>query len=193
VPTPEWKRQYFANTGHSLDQIWKPGDSINLSVGQGNLQVTPLQLAVAYAAIATGKVPTPTVTRRVADPLGESLQIISGVRPPRPVDATDRSLVPIREGLRLAANEHEGTSASVFSGVPEEFRVAGKTGTAEHAGGEDHALFVGYAPLDRPELVVAIVIEQAGTGAEAAAPAVCETMAAAFHFDPGLCGGAPPA
>lgn len=191
VPTPEWKKRHFANTGAPTDRIWKPGDSVNLSVGQGNLQVTPLQMAVAYAGVATGMVPTPTLARRIAGPGGDALQTLGAGRQPRPLGVAVATLDPIREGLVLAANVSPGTAASVFSGVPEQYRVAGKTGTAEQFGGEDHAWFVGYAPAEDPEVVVAVIIERGGTGATAAAPAVCDTMAAVFEFEPTACGTPP--
>jgi penicillin-binding protein 2 len=66
--------------------------------------------------------------------------------------------------------------------------VAGKTGTAEQSQGEDHSWFVGYAPYDDPQIVVAVIIEAGGTGASAAAPAVCQAMAANLDFAPELCG-----
>jgi cell division protein FtsI/penicillin-binding protein 2 len=79
----------------------------------------------------------------------------------------------------------------VFGNLPADRRVAGKTGTAEQVEGkEDHSWFVGYAPYDNPKIVVAVVIEAAGTGSSAAAPAVCKTIAAYSEtsFDPALCG-----
>ncbi len=188
LPTVRWKKRAFKDSPFQLDRVWKPGDSINLSVGQGNLLVTPLQMAVSYAGVATGKVPTPALGRRVVDRSGEALRSFAGVQSARPVAASAAALETIREGLRLAANEHGGTSASVFSSVPGQFTVAGKTGTAEQLGGEDHSWYVGYAPADNPRVVVAVIIERGGTGASAAAPAVCEGIAAALRYDASNCG-----
>jgi peptidoglycan glycosyltransferase len=73
--------------------------------------------------------------------------------------------------------------------MPEGARVAGKTGTAETGlGTPDHSWFVGYAPADDPQIVVAVVVENAGTGGSAAAPAVCATVAAAMDVSPDECG-----
>jgi penicillin-binding protein 2 len=193
VPDPAWKRQNFAGAPFTdLDRSWKPGDTINLSVGQGYLGVTPLQMALAYGAIANGgTVYTPTVGRRVLDPNGRELQELSSGKSTRSIDVSPEHLASIREGLYRAANGVGGTSTSVFGLLPADRKVAGKTGTAEQVEGkEDHSWFVGYAPYDDPQIVVAVVIEAAGTGSSAAAPTVCKTIAAYSEtsFDPALCG-----
>ncbi len=195
VPDPLWKKRHFVGTDPStgqpytnFDRSWLAGDTIQLGVGQGYLQVTPVQMAVAYAAIANGgTVVTPTVGRRVLDPNGRVVQQLSAGRPTRQVNIA--GLEQIREGLYLAANGPEGTSTSVFANLPDDAKVAGKTGTAEPGdGGEDHSWFVGYAPYDDPSIVVAVVIERGGTGANAAAPVACRTMGANLGFDGNLCG-----
>ena len=145
-------------------------------------------MATAYAAIANGgTVVTPTVGQSVRDPNGRVVQQLSAGRPTRQIEIA--GLEQIREGLYLAANGVGGTSTSVFANLPDDAKVAGKTGTAEPGdGGEDHSWFVGYAPFDDPTIVVAVVIERGGTGANAAAPVVCRTMGANLGFDEGLCG-----
>ena len=193
IPDPAWKRQNFAGPPFTdLDRSWKPGDTINLSVGQGYLGVTPLQMAVAYAAIANGgTVPTPSVGRRVLDPNGRELRELASGKPTKSIDVSPDNLAAIRDGLYRAANGTGGTSTSVFGFLPLDRKVAGKTGTAEQVEGkEDHSWFVGDAPYDDPRIVVAVVIEAAGTGSSAAAPTVCRTIAAYSEtsFDPGLCG-----
>ena len=193
IPDPAWKRKNFAGAPFTdLDRSWKPGDTINLTVGQGYLGVTPLQMADAYAAIANGgTVYTPSIGRRVLDPNGRQLQELSTGKQTRSIDVSSGNIAAIREGLYMAANGPGGTSTSVFGNLPADRRVAGKTGTAEQVEGkEDHSWFVGYAPYDNPKIVVAVVIEAAGTGSSAAAPAVCRTIAAYAEtsFDPALCG-----
>ena len=189
VPDPPWKRKAYAGSQYTdFQRSWLAGDTIQLGVGQGFLQVTPVQMAVAYAAIANGgTVVTPTVAQSVRDPNGRVVQQLSAGRPTRQVDIA--GLEQIREGLYLAANGADGTSTSVFANLPDDAKVAGKTGTAEPGdGGEDHSWFVGYAPYDDPSIVVAVVIERGGTGANAAAPVVCRTMGANLGFDGNLCG-----
>jgi penicillin-binding protein 2 len=189
VPDPPWKKKNFAGPDFSdFDRSWLAGDTIQLGVGQGYLLVTPVQMATAYAAIANGgTIVTPTVAQSVRDPNGRVVQKLSEGRPTRQIKIA--GLDKIREGLYLAANGPEGTSTSVFANLPANAKVAGKTGTAEPGdGGEDHSWFVGYAPYDDPSIVVAVVIERGGTGANAAAPVVCRTMGANLGFDGDLCG-----
>ncbi len=199
LPDPPWKVQAFnrvnPETGvkfTDFDRSWLAGDTIQLAIGQGYLLVTPLQMAVAYAAIANGgTVVTPSVARRVQDPNGRVVQSLSEGRPTRNLDLRPEYIASIQEGLFEAANGADGTATAVFGNLPDDSRVAGKTGTAEQFSGEDrrdHSWFVGYAPFDDPDIVVAVVIERGGTGANAAAPAVCKTVAAWEDFSPDLCG-----
>lgn len=191
VPSEAWKREYFANDADN--DFWKPGDDINMAVGQGYLEVTPLQMAVAYAAIANGgTLRTPTIARQVDGPTGQVLRRLSAATPSRTLPLAPSTLNTVREGLFLAANGPNGTSTAVFGGIPAAGgpTIVGKTGTAETGvqGQEDHSWYVGYGPYRDPKIVVAIVIEHGGTGATAAAPAVCRTMAAYLKYDPDLCG-----
>ena len=189
VPDPEWKRRAFRTSPDPLDRTWKPGDSINLSTGQGNLLVTPLQMATAYAAIANGgRIVTPTLGRQILDASGTPLASLAA-QPSRSADIAPETLDVLRDGLLSAANEPDGTSSAVFGNLPDDVRVAGKTGTAENETKVDHSWYVGYAPAQAPRIVVAVVIEQGGQGANAAAPAVCQTMAVYLAFDPTKCGG----
>jgi penicillin-binding protein 2 len=199
VPDPEWKKQAFAGinpaTGEKFtdfDRSWLAGDTIQLGIGQGYLLTTPLQMAVAYSAIANGgTVVTPSVAREVQDPNGRVVQELAQGRPTRQLDLRPEYITALREGLFEAANGPDGTATAVFGNLPDGQKVAGKTGTAEQFSGDDkrdHSWFVGYAPHDNPDIVVSVVIERGGTGANAAAPAVCTTMAAWEDFDPGLCG-----
>lgn len=189
VPDPAWLKEHFseANGYSSQWRIYKPGYDIQLAVGQGFLQVTPQQMAAAYAAIANGgTMVTPTIGRKVLGPGGRELQDLSAGRPSRQLDAEPSHIEAVQQGLWQATHGPDGTATSVFSYVPVE--VAGKTGTAEALPGEDHSWFVGYAPFDNPEIVLAVVIERAGTGASAAAPVVCQTFAAHFSYDAQRCG-----
>lgn len=191
LPTPAWKKRAYAGPDFTdFQRSWVPGDTIQLTIGQGFFLATPLQMAVAYAAIANGgTVVTPTVGRRVLDRSGRVQRELSEGRPTARLDIAPRSLEAVREGLFRASNGAEGTATAVFAGLPDKAKVAGKTGTAESGdGGEDNSWFVGYAPYDDPSIVVAVVIERGGTGANAAAPVVCEAMAAHLRVDPESCG-----
>ena len=194
VPTPAWKKAYFSQVDPT-QETWLPGDNINMAVGQGNLLVTPLQMAVAYSAIANGgSLVTPTLGMDLTDQSGQVVRQLSDVTPPRPLGLSPAVLAVVREGLREVAQGSLGTAAGVFSSVAAAGGpvVAGKTGTAQsgNKGQADHSWFIGFAPFDNPKIVVAIIIEHGGVGATAAAPAVCATIAAygPTKFNPNLCG-----
>ena len=166
VPTPDWLRQTFTNP---VDKIWKPGNSINLAIGQGYLLATPLQMAVAYAAVANGgSIVRPHLGDKIVDASGKLVHRITPA-PPRKLDVSKTNLDVVRHALRLAASSPIGTSAPVFAGYP--IAVAGKTGTAQVYGKADYSWYVSYAPADHPKYVVAVMIEQGGHGGSAAAPA----------------------
>ncbi len=153
---------------------WTEGQTINLAIGQGALQVSPLQLAVAYSALINGgKVVRPHV--------GEAV-IRDGVRknlhfnPVRRVKLSPYTWA-IRQGLYEAANNPGGTSQPVFAGFP--IKVAGKTGTAEPD--PVSSWYASWAPYNSPKLVVVANVEHGGFGAEAAAPIAKKIYEAYFH------------
>ena len=181
IPTPEWRDELYDNG--DTDRPWSAGDNINLSVGQGDLQATPLQMAVAYATLANGgSVPRPHLAQRVEDANGRVIQEIEPTAR-RQLDISESTRNTILDGLRAAAMEPSGTSYEVFGGFPVE--VAGKTGTAERPPHGDQSWYVALAPADDPEVVVAATIEEGGFGAEAAAPAVRQILETYFDVKPG--------
>jgi len=191
VPDLAYKRQTCDRKVDPINCSWRPGDSINMSIGQGNVLVTPLQMATAYAAIANGgKVMTPTLGNAVVDADGRVLRDLISARASHALGLPASDLDQIKQGLLLAANGNEGTATPVFGNLPAADKVAGKTGTAENPSKIDHAWYVGYAPADDPKIVVSVVVERGGQGANSAAPAVCETMAADLKFDAARCGTA---
>ena len=166
VPTGTTEALYACG---GIERGWSGGDNVNLAVGQGDLQATPLQLATAYAAIANGgKVVTPHLGKQIEDGAGRQLEEI---RKParRRVEIEPSTLEAIRGGLRAAAGEDGGTSADVFAGFP--YTVYGKTGTAERAPNPDQSWYAAYVDDPLRPIVVVVTIEKGGFGAEAAAPA----------------------
>lgn len=148
---------------------FRAGDAANMSIGQGDLAATPLQMAVAYAAIANGGTHlTPRIGARLVDPETGS-QTPLAAAPRRPVGLDPRVGAYVREGLRSVVTG--GTAQAAFAGMPPDWPVAGKTGTAEVFGRGDTSWFVSYAPANAPRYVVTVALTQAGTGADAAAPA----------------------
>ena len=149
---------------------WTVGDNVNLAVGQGDLQASPLQMAVAYGAIENGgRVVRPHLGVAVEDQNGRELQKIDPGTARR-VKMDPGARAAIMSGLH-AATQGDGTSADVFKGwnqnaVP----VYGKTGTAERAGHGDQSWYVCFVPNKSRPIVLAVTVEDGGFGAEAAAP-----------------------
>ena len=174
VPTPAWLRRSFRDP---WQRIWYEGYSVNLSIGQGYLEVTPLQLAVAYSTLANGgRVVTPHVARAVLGPSDVPVRTLR-FPPRRRLRLT--GLAAIRSGLFAAAHSAGGTSAAIFGNFP--VPVAGKTGTAQTSYGSDHSWYASWAPAGNPRVVVVVLIEHGGFGAQAAAPAAREIYSAFFH------------
>jgi len=165
VGDPDWKQR-------TLNDPWRPGDSVNLGIGQGYLLVTPLQVAQMMAAIQNGGVIyRPQLVLRVEPPGGPpSFELKPVVTGHLPVDADQ--LQAIREGLTAVTSDRLGTARSQFLGLT--VPTAGKTGTAEDpAGGAPHAWFAGYTEAkrtDKPDIALVIVIENIGEGSTFAAP-----------------------
>ena len=198
VPTREWRDNIYEQAqlpsspgGEKIvpfketDRPWTTGDSVNLAVGQGDLQADPLQMAVAYAAIANGgDVVRPHVAQQVEDPSGRVIQEIRPA-PQRHVEISPRYQQAILDGLHAAAMEPGGTSYKVFGNWKVD--VAGKTGTAERGLFEqDQAWYIALAPYPSPKYVVAVTIEKGGFGADSAAPAASQILAAALDVQPGV-------
>jgi penicillin-binding protein 2 len=183
IPTPKWRQEYFET---EVDKIWKPGNSILMAIGQGDVQVTPLQLAVTYAALANGgTIVQPHLGQKVLSSQGKVTRRFE-VQPKRTVDISAGTLEQVRRGLRQAATV--GTSGPVFAAYPVE--VAGKTGTSEVFGKGDYAWYASYAPYDKPKYAVVVMIEQGGHGGAVAAPAARMIYDALFDIDSGLSTGA---
>ncbi|MGG5260693.1 penicillin-binding protein 2 [Phycicoccus avicenniae] len=154
------------NCGHGWQL--RAGDAANFAIGQGDVLATPLQMAVAYGAIANGgTVRTPRVGAALVEP-GSAHREAVAAGPTRraPLSAaTDRYLRGALAGVTTT-----GTAAHVFRTMPADWPVAGKTGTGEVVGKRDTSWFVSYAPAGKPRWVVAAVVAQGGTGGSTAAP-----------------------
>ncbi len=165
-----------------IDRPWSVGDNINLAVGQGDLQANPLQLAVAYAAVANGgKVLRPRLGQRIENSLGQAEQNLQAPTARRlKIDPANSSA--IMEGLNGAANGPGGTSTPVFEGFP--IPIAGKTGTAEKGlGRADQSWYAALAPYPHPKYVVVVTDEAGGFGADTAAPMARLILAELFNLN----------
>ena len=191
LPTIGWKQRTFTaktDPHHwQIDSIWKPGDSIQLAIGQGDLLVTPMQMTRFYAALANGgKLVAPHVLLDVQNPNG-TLVPTPAAPAPKPVPGLDPAyLKVVQQGLYEGTHMSFGTSYGVFGNFP--YPVAGKTGTAQktvhlpgYTGEQDQSWWCGYGPVNDPKLVVCAVIENGGHGGTAAAPAAEKVFAQFFH------------
>jgi penicillin-binding protein 2 len=149
---------------------FRAGDAANFSIGQGDIAVTPLQMARAYAAIANGgTLWRPQVAQAFVAPDGAAEEPVAPHRDGS-VGLSRSMLAFLQDSLEGVVTE--GTAKGAFAGFPlTAWPVAGKTGTAEVYGSQDTSWFVSYAPADKPRYAVAVVVSQGGTGGETAAPA----------------------
>jgi penicillin-binding protein 2 len=172
VPTAQWRRE-FCEATNCNDPVWRAGDNVNLAIGQGDVLVTPLQLANGYATLANGGTRyVPQIAVRVdAAETGEPVTTFGP-------DIGGEVKLPgnVRQALLdgLAGVPHPGgTAARAFAGFPlDQFPIAGKTGTAQVDGKADTAVFSAFGPVNAPKYQVTAVIEEAGFGGTSAAPVV---------------------
>ena len=193
VPDREWKRRYFA--GNPENQIWFPGETLSVIIGQGYVSSTPLQLAVMAARIASGREVKPRIVRMRGE-----LPIPAPDAPSLGLDETHLDVV--RGGMDAVTNEIGGTAWRSRLENPEH-RLAGKTGTSqiytitpeERARGvrkgedlpwnrRDHALFVCFAPFDNPRYACSVVVEHGIGGSRIAGPKARDIMRAVMDKDP---------
>jgi penicillin-binding protein 2 len=162
---------------------WLPGDSVNLSIGQGFLLVTPLQLAQAYSALANGgRLLEPRVGWRVETPTGRVLRRI-GTRSKGRLPLSSQQIAFLRSSLRGVPER--GTAALAFAGFPlNRIPVAGKTGTADIIPKQPYSWFAAMAPANHPKYVVVAMVEQGGHGSTTAAPLVRRVLEGLFGVPP---------
>lgn len=187
VPDAAWKQEFNAKWPAIFPYPqWLPGDSINLSIGQGDLLVTPLQLAVAYSALANGgTLYRPQLALQVQKRDGTPVTTFEGEAVGR-VPIQDSTITAINGALRGVVTHGEGTATSAFAGFPvSSHPVAGKTGTAEVAGKQPHSWFAAFAPAQEPEFVVVAVVEEGGHGSQVAAPIVRRVLEGLLDLEPG--------
>ncbi len=173
---------------------YRAGDHVNLSIGQGETVVTPLQLAVAYAAIANGgTVYEPRLAKAIVGPDGRVLRQIAPKAKGR-LPVSPELLAYVRAALTGVTTE--GTAHGAFAGFPHHLLpVAGKTGTAQVSGKQDTSWFAAFAPAHAPRYAVVVMTEEAGQGGLVSAPAVREVFEGIYGIGraPALPGGVPPA
>ena len=182
VPTPQWKRA-------TRNESWYPGEDLITVIGQGFLMVTPMQLARMTATLANRGIPVqPRILLSKEDSLsGETIPTNVFSQPAKP--ATEASLGQVIKSMTAVMHSPRGTARA--SGRRSPYQIAGKTGTAQVIGiaqdeeydesvipekFHDHALFIAFAPVDKPQIAIAVVVENGGSGAKAAAPIARKIM-----------------
>jgi penicillin-binding protein 2 len=193
LPSPAWKKTAFR---HAPDQVWFPGDTVNLGVGQGYLLVTPLQLAhIAGVLAERGKSFRPRLLIGTRDSDGHVTRT-APVAEPAVQGVSEASWDLVLNAMHHTTTCEDlpvfghtcGTAYASFKNA--QYQAAGKTGTAQvytvsrsqrlsQKGPEqlrDHAWFIAFAPVDKPRIAVAVLVEHGGFGAQAAAPIAREVM-----------------
>ena len=178
VPNREWKRNNFSSREN---QSWYQGETIIAGIGQGYMLATPLQLAVATAIVANrGSAYKPHLLKAIENTKTGELQYIGSEKINYLEDIKEENWDLVHQGMVAVVNERRGTAYGVF---PDNSPIAGKTGSSQVFSIDrstsdkevplelrDHGLFVGYAPLDKPEIIVSIIVENGGGGRVSAAP-----------------------
>jgi penicillin-binding protein 2 len=183
MPTPEWKQKRYK-------QVWYPGDTVNIGIGQGYWLATPIQLAHATSTIAMrGKRIRPHVLRAVRTGKNKPEQILEPEVIAQIPARDQRHWEMVVQGMVHVVHASYGTAKRIGQGAP--YTIAGKTGTAQVFGIaqnarydasrlakrlHDHALFVGFAPADNPQIAVSVIVENGGGGSSTAAPIARKVM-----------------
>ena len=187
VPSPAWKRTAFKS---AANQVWFPGETVITGIGQGYMLVTPLQLAHAAAVIATrGQRYQPTMLHATRDSISGALRPVVPKRLSGVTVAEAKYWDAVFAGMHGVMHGARGTARAVGMNAP--FQMAGKSGTAQvftvaqnqkYRAADvaermrDHALFVAFAPVDKPRIAVAVVVENGESGSRIAAPVARKVM-----------------
>jgi penicillin-binding protein 2 len=185
LPSRDWKRQRFKNPS---DGAWYPGDSVNFGIGQGFMSATPMQLAQVTAVLAgQGAVFRPRLVTATRDPLTGETTKVDPVPLPHVKGGTPEQWKVIMEGMRDTMTR--GTARAIATTAA--YKMAGKTGTAQAFSVaqnaryvekdvaerlRDHSWFIAFAPAEAPQIAVAVLVENGGFGASAAAPIARQIM-----------------
>jgi len=201
IPGRAYRQAYWdANKGFYCDQfnkthsllyedlcqrgyLWRGGDALNMAIGQGDVDATPLQMAVVYAAVANGgNVLVPHIGMKIVTPQGKLVKTIGPVVRQR-VGAPVSAVQYVQRAL--AQVPVKGTAVFPYRGWPfSSIPVAAKTGSAEIVGKQPFSWFASYAPANNPQYVAVAVVEQAGFGSQVAGPVVRRIMDELFHLKP---------
>ncbi|MEO7572714.1 MAG: penicillin-binding protein 2, partial [Acidimicrobiales bacterium] len=173
IPSPSWLGEYCESVGcDDGSETWRTGNNVNMAIGQGDVLLTPLQIASGYATIGNGgTVWTPHVVKEVRDGVTNEL-----VRTVEPEAASTVAMTPewraaVVDGLAGVTTREGGTAVGAFSGFPNDlYPVAAKTGTAQVKDKAPTAVFGAFGPVQDPQYAVSVRLEESGYGGSVAAP-----------------------
>ncbi len=173
IPSPSWLGEYCESVG-CIDGAgtWRTGNNVNMAIGQGDVLLTPLQIASGYATIGNGgTVWTPQVVREVRNGVTEELVRMVDPEAASTVAMTPEWRAAVVDGLAGVTTQEGGTAVGAFSGFANDtYRVAAKTGTAQVNGKAPTAVFGAFGPVQDPQYAVSVLLEESGYGGSVAAP-----------------------
>ncbi|MBQ0719773.1 MAG: penicillin-binding protein 2 [Gammaproteobacteria bacterium] len=185
MPSRDWKQG-------ARGRVWYPGDTINVSIGQGFMLATPLQMAVSVSRLATrGEVRKPRMVNAVGN------ELTAPVSEPASIDIPPRYWDIVIDAMAGVVGDLRGTARRAIGKI--DYTMAGKTGTAQVVGIKqdekydasklaklqlDHALFIAFAPLENPRIAVAVIVENGEHGSSTAAPVARDVINAYFKYYP---------
>jgi len=195
MPSRDWKQG-------ARGRVWYPGDTINVSIGQGFMLATPLQMAVAVSRLATrGEVREPKLVSAVGS------TVVSPLSPPSKIEIPSRYWDLVLDAMTGVVRDLRGTARRAVGKI--DYTMAGKTGTAQVVGIKqdekydasklaklqlDHALYIAFAPVENPRIAVAVIVENGEHGSSTAAPVARDVINAYFKYypQPAAAAGRPP-
>lgn len=184
VPDSAIKRaRHQANPEAFPDPDWRVGDTLNIAIGQGDMTATPLQLVNAVGVLANrGTLYASNIAKSVINPISGELEISYSPRVVRELYMPQAVYQPILDGMMgvttYNASGYNGTAAAAFSGFGADWLVAGKTGTVEVSDKNDTSVFMAFGPAEQADYAIAVVLEEAGFGGQAAAPVARQVLGA---------------
>ena len=182
IPDAKWKESYFTDAS-AEDRKWNAGDMTNIAIGQGDILVTPLQMACAYMGLANGGkqyVPHVFLSAVSRDGDGDAYKY-NGKGKKKRLEAqinNDADLALVRNGMHDVIYSASTSTAAHFNSLTP--TVYGKSGTGEKSGEDDYAWFCAYAPADEPKYVIVTVLEQGGGGSDTALHVVRDVLGAIY-------------
>lgn len=181
IPDKQWKKEYFKDRVEY--SVWFPGDTVSMAIGQGDILVSPLQMAMVYSTLANRGIQyRPHLIKEIKDYMG-NLYTDGDIEEYKDLDLDENYIDLIEKGFQLVVGPG-GTAAYSFRNFPiRDISVAGKTSTTEVYGKQNYAWFASYAPVGNPKYVIVVFLEEGGGGGSNAAPIVEKIYRYLFNLD----------